>query len=112
MRHFQSKWLPSGSVIQGEEPLWPGSRIQFLPPREKGRERRLYMKRARRLRDRADREGWTSSELYMAMNNGCRIGRVTVKQVSFDDALHAQRMSAARTALLRAMAAGIGGRDE
>lgn len=104
MEHFQS----SGHVIP-RMTITPGCRIQFLSPYEKGREERLYILRARRMRDRADREGWTSSELYTAINNGCCIGRVTMKEVSFHVRLHARQHN---EAMLRAMVARIGGSDE
>lgn len=67
-RHFQSIWVKSSRVA------W---RLPWcLPSVSELREERRVGQRARRLRDRAEGEGWTRPELYTAINNGCRIGRV------------------------------------
>ena len=127
MRHFQSKWLPAGSVnqvddlshrsieqavanaLRSPQPVQIVFRSPWQHTSEQLREERRFGARARRLRDRADREEWTSSDLYTAMNNGCRIGRVTLRRNGLHPIQPIELTSEARRLFVRAMNARIGG---
>ena len=90
MRHFQSNWLPKYNQD-----------FIVLDGALKCTNNRLKIRRFQRLIARATREAWPLEVLKTALTNGCRIGRVTLKEVPFHDEVAAREHAKGVKSFLR-----------